>query len=386
MGAVALVAADRFHTSAQQLSSLAVLQLLFYAGAQIPVGILLDRFGSRRLLTFGALLMAAGQITVSLSMGLGMAVLGRILVGLGDACTFISMIRMANSWFEGKAASHLQQWLATIGQSGQILSAIPFALFLHLNGWESAFLSLSAFSILVGVLLWLFAKDNPQHALEEHENISHVFDRLKVNIRKPVTWVAFFTHFSTQSPGTTFALLWGIPFMVSGLGYSPAQAGGYLVLFVVTNASGGPLIGLFCARFPHLRHVFVYTIVAMVAACWVVIALVPVPSEGLMAAIVMIIGLGGPSSMIAFDYSKGAIAPKELGAANGLINVGGFLASLIMMWLVGFSLDLQGGPQLYSLHNFKNAFLLELLVLGLGTVGLLMSLRVLRNKNVTESV
>ena len=90
--------------------------------------------------------------------------------------------------------------------------------------------------------------------------------------------------------------------------------------------------------------------------------------------------------MIAFDYSKGAIEPKGLGAANGLINVGGFLASLIMMWLVGLSLDLQGGPELYSLHNFKNAFLLELVVLGIGTIGLVISLSVLRNKKVPASV
>ena len=102
MGSVALDAAERFETTARELSSLAVLQLIFYAGMQIPVGILLDRFGSRKLLTAGAILMAAGQFLVAASETLPGAVVGRILVGIGDACTFISMMRLSNSWFTGK--------------------------------------------------------------------------------------------------------------------------------------------------------------------------------------------------------------------------------------------------------------------------------------------
>ena len=381
MGAVALSAAHRFDTTAAQLSSLAVMQLLFYASAQIPVGILLDRFGSKRILISGALLMALGQLTVAFANHLGIAVGGRILVGLGDACTFISMIRMANSWYSGSRSSHLQQWLATIGQTGQIFSAVPFALFLHLAGWESAFLGLVAVSVLVAALLFWLGNDNPIHAAGAKQTFGDVFKRLRGNIKKPVTWVAFFTHFSTQSSGTTFALLWGMPFMVSGLDLSPAQAGGFIVLFVVTNSSAGPLIGWFCAKFPAWRPQFVYIIVALVSSCWVIIALVPGKTPlALLTCIVMLIGLGGPSSMIAFDYSKEAIAPKELGATNGLINVGGFLASLVMMWLIGFSLDLQGGSNLYSLQNFKAAFLLELIVIGVGVAGLYVSLRAWRNK------
>jgi len=161
MGSVALDAADRFETSAQQLASLAVLQLIFYAGMQIPVGIMLDRFGSRKVLAAGAFLMAIGQFLVGIAPNLSMAVLGRILVGIGDACTFISMMRLANSWYTGRFASQLQQWLATFGQSGQILSAIPFALLLHTAGWVPAFVSAAGVSVLTGTLIWIIAKENP---------------------------------------------------------------------------------------------------------------------------------------------------------------------------------------------------------------------------------
>ncbi len=381
MGSVALDASVWFHTNAQQLSSLAVLQLLFYAGMQIPVGIMLDRFGSRRILAVGAVLMAAGQVVVGLSTLLPIAVLGRILVGVGDACTFISMMRMSNSWFNGRIASHLQQWLATIGQTGQILSAIPFAFLLHLAGWEPAFISAAALSLLVGTLVWLYAKENPAREVHHSTRLVDVYSNLKKNIRKPITWLAFFTHFSTQSTGTTFALLWGVPFMVSALSLNRGVAGGFLTLFVITNASMGPLIGLFCAKFPARRHIFVLGVVGAIIAVWLLLIVHPgAPPAWMLALLVMVIGVGGPTSMVAFDYSKEAFPASELGATNGLINVGGFLASLTMMWIIGVSLDSQGGAVLYTLAHFKVAFLLQLTVTALGLLGFTFSLRALRNK------
>lgn len=380
MGSVALDAAGRFHTNAEQLSSLAVLQLLFYAGMQIPVGILLDRFGSRILLAAGALLMAVGQVAVAFSNQLSLAVVGRIMVGIGDACTFISMIRMTNSWFTGRRASHLQQWFATTGQLGQILSAIPFAMLLHQNGWESGFLSVASLALLSGTLVWLLANENP--ALETHEKVDLgvVFSSLRKNAKRSVTWLAFFTHFTTQSTGTMFALLWGIPFMVSALGLSHASAGALLTLFVCTNASMGPVIGWFCGRWPHLRRQFVYSVVGLIALSWILLlAAGGEVSSFWLALFVIAIGIGGPSSMIAFDYSKEAVPAKELGAANGLINTGGFLAALTMMAIVGVVLDLQPGAQLYSFDHFRVAFLAMLSITVVGLTGLALSGRS-RNK------
>jgi ABC-type antimicrobial peptide transport system permease subunit len=85
--------------------------------------------------------------------------------------------------------------------------------------------------------------------------------------------------------------------------------------------------------------------------------------------------------MIAFDYSKERFPAEELGVTNGLINVGGFLASLMMMWLIGFCLDTLGGANVYSLDNFRIAFALQLLVSLVGIAGLLLSGRALRNKS-----
>jgi len=79
LGVAGLVAAERFDISASQLATFTMLQLLVYAGMQVPVGAALDRFGSRRMLAVGAIVMAAGQACLALAHGVGLAILARVL-------------------------------------------------------------------------------------------------------------------------------------------------------------------------------------------------------------------------------------------------------------------------------------------------------------------
>src|ERR1700761_7118990 len=79
LGVAGVAATERFHVSAAVLSSLAVIQLIVYAGMQIPVGIVLDRLGSKRLIATGAALMFVGQLTLALAPSIGFAIAGRIL-------------------------------------------------------------------------------------------------------------------------------------------------------------------------------------------------------------------------------------------------------------------------------------------------------------------
>ncbi|MTA09120.1 MAG: MFS transporter, partial [Actinobacteria bacterium] len=175
MVVASLDATERFNTTAAQLASLAVLQLVVYASMQIPVGIALDKFGPRLMLSCGALIMASGQLIVAFAPGLEWAVAGRMLVGMGDAFTFISMIRMVNNWMTGRAAALAQQWLATIGQLGQIVSAIPFAAGLAIFGWTSAFAALAVSGFVAGLFVFVAALDGPQGRVKSQSNFAQVF-------------------------------------------------------------------------------------------------------------------------------------------------------------------------------------------------------------------
>jgi len=99
LGVAGLDAQGRFDIGAGALASFVVLQLLVYAGLQVPVGILLDRFGSLRLVVAGGLLMAGGQALMAAATGVEGAVLARVLVGAGDAMTFISVLRLVPQWY-----------------------------------------------------------------------------------------------------------------------------------------------------------------------------------------------------------------------------------------------------------------------------------------------
>jgi MFS family permease len=371
MVVASLEATDRFNTTASQLASLAVLQLVVYAAMQIPVGIALDRFGPRIMLGCGALIMASGQLIVAFAPGLEWAVAGRMLVGMGDAFTFISMIRMVNNWMSGKAAALAQQWLATIGQLGQIVSAIPFAAGLAIFGWSSAFSALALSGLVAGVFVFIAALDTQTGRVRSESNFAQVFAALRINFNRSSVKAAFWTHFLTQSSGNVFALLWGVPFLVEANGKSTAFASAMLTLFVFTNAAMGPVVGYLTARYQARRHVLVLTSGMSILVMWALALSIPSPLPDMVVALlVIVLGFGGPVSMVAFDYSRSYVANKELGAANGFINIGGFLAALLMIGAIGLALDVQRnlnpGVALYDPQHFKFALCVQFAVIGFG--------------------
>jgi len=340
---------------------------------QIPVGIFLDRFGPRVLLSVGAVAMGAGQMLVAFAPSLQMAIAGRMLVGLGDACTFISMIRMANNWLSGASASRAQQWMATLGQLGQIASAVPFVWLLQFSGWEAAFASLASIGFVSAAAIWLLALDAPKHLKLVAPNFRKVVDSLVANVRKSSTRMAFWTHFSTQSSGTMFALLWGVPFVTSGEGYSMPTASALLILFVATNASLGPVIGALAVRGERFRSRIIFWSPLAGIVAWIVVLAWPTQAPlWLLVALVLIIGVGGPTSMLSFDYSRIFVPKPQLGATNGFVNIGGFLASLTMMAAIGFLLDgLNTGhapSDLYTLQHFRQALPIQFVVTIFGMV------------------
>jgi len=374
MGVASLVAQERFHTNAQQLASLAVLQVVAYAAMQIPVGILLDRFGSRILLAFGALSMSVGQYTVAFSTDLSMAVFGRFLVGFGDAFTFISMIRLINGWYQGKRASQLQQWIGNGGQLGQVVSAVPFAYLLHMQGWEKAFAVWATIGLLIGVVAFVLVKNDAHGTVKQSvPSLRESLALLKDSIRRPSTRMAFWTHFSTQSTGTLLVLLWGVPFLVQGEGLSRELALTMLSSYVFIGVIGGFGYGFVCSHFPSWRRNTIIVAVLIELSTWVLMLGWPGRAPvGVIWLTMICTAAAQPSSMIAFDYSRQYVPKRELGTSNGFINIGGFISSLTMMYLVGLILDLYNASKsgdsstLYSIDGFKFAFCTVFVVVGFG--------------------
>lgn len=382
LGVASLLASERFDIAATALSTLAVAQLMVYAVMQIPVGILLDRFGSKALLVFGSLVMTFGQFLVAISEVLSLAVVGRMLVGLGDAFVFISVIRLVNGWYVGAKATRVQQLVTNTGQLGQAVSAIPFATLLAGFGWNFSFGVLaiaSAAAVIVCALI--IVNDRDSHITKRvAPKLKTVLKQLVENIRHPGVRMAFWTHFLLQSAPSVFGLLWGYPFLVVGQGIPPAIAALLLSSFVVIGFLVGPFISSFCAKYPKRRS---FLILANVTALYIVWALVIFSpgraSVGLVGLLCFVLAVSGPMSMIAMDYTRSFIAKAKLGTATGFVNVGGFLATFSMMFFAGVILDVvksindrTGQPsELYSTNGFRWAMSVQFVSLTIGTVAFL---------------
>lgn len=384
-GVAGLDAADRFHAGPAALSGFVVLQLLVYAALQVPVGVLLDRFGARRLVVAGALTMSAGQLLLALATGLPLAVAARVLVGAGDALTFISVLSVVGAWFPPRRVPLMTQLTGLLGQLGQVLSAVPLAALLHGPGWTTAFVSAAALGVAVAVAVSAVLRDRPA-APPPAAAPREVLDGLAASWREPGTRLGLWTHMGTQFSGTVFALLWGVPYLVAGQGMSPGAASTLLTLLVAVGIVAGPLFGEFTARHPLRRSWLVLSVIGLTALTWTLVLAVPPPApRWLLVVLVVVLALGGPGSMIGFDFARTFNPGHRHGAAVGIVNVGGFLASLLVAFGVGVVLGAVG-PGGYTPEAFRAAWTVQYLVWAFALVAVLVARRRARRKLATEGV
>ncbi|MFC5379390.1 MFS transporter [Aquipuribacter nitratireducens] len=380
LGVAGVEAQERFDTSASALASLAVVQLVVYAGLQVPVGVLLDRFGSRRLLVVGALVMAAGQAVLALATTPLPALAGRLLVGTGDAFTFISLLRLVPAWFPSRRVPLLTQLSGIVGQLGQVLSAVPLVVLLQGPGWTTTFLAAAATGVLVAVLVLIAVRDSPDATGGPPVRTARdLLADLVTAWRHPGTRLGLWTHFTTQFSGTAFALLWGFPYLVQGQGVRTATASALLTLFVLAGMVTGPVLAVLVQRHPFRRSWLVLAVVAVNALAWTVVLLWPGPAPlPLLVVLVLSLALGGPGSLIGFDFARTFNPPNRLGTATGIVNVGGFVASLVTIFLVGLVLDLRRSGASPGLDDFRVAMAVQYLVWTVGVVGIVTTRRRVR--------
>lgn len=383
LGVAGVEAQRRFATTAAVLALFAVLQLAVYAALQIPVGVLLDRIGSRRLIAAGAFLMGIGQLVLATAHAVGLAVAGRVLVGAGDAMTFISVLRLIGVWFPPRRVPLLTQMTGILGQIGQIAAAYPLVTLLQSAGWSTSFLVAGGVGVAVAILSAATLRNAPPgvSAAVSPLGAAQAVRRLGMAWREPGTRLGLWTHFVTQFSGTVFALLWGYPFLVVGEHRTPAEAGLLITLLVVAAMGIGPTLGHFAGRWPYRRSLPVLVIVGATVATWTVVLAWPGRAPlSLLVVLVVVLASNGPGSLMGFDYARTENETERIGSATGIVNVGGFVASLLTIALIGIVLSLRsgGGPSSYSLDDFRLALSVQYVFWAIGLVGVLHNRRRLR--------
>ena len=371
LGVAGLIARERFGITATQLALFTVLQLLVYAGLQVPVGVLLDRFGPRKLLLLGLALMTGGQLAFAFATTFPLAVVARVVLGAGDAMVFVSLIRLVAVWFLVRQAPVVTQLTGQFGQLGAIAAAAPLSIALHHFGWTKAFAGASSIGLLLMVVVALVVKDSPYRSTGVVTVKLRALGRQLATIwGNPGTRLGMWTHFTSQFSGTVFAMLWGYPFLVQGEGLSSTAASTLLMVMTAWVVVSGLVLGALVARHPFYRSYLVLGIVVAMALGWAVVLLRSSPAPlWMLVLLVCLVSTGGPASIVGFDLARSFTPVESSGRANGLVNIGGFSASLLTMALVGLLLDHhRSGSGDYDLGDFRFALSVQYLFWVVGGV------------------
>jgi len=336
---------------------------------------MLDRVGAKKLLVTGVFLMTGGQFAFAFAGTFGAGVAARVFVGMGDAMIFISLVQLVALWFPPGRTAMITQLTGVLGQLGALAATAPLSLALRSFGWTRAYATAAGVGVALGIVLIIVVRDSPyaDHHRDELK-MQAVGRALKLAWAEPGTRLGLWSHFSAQFGATVFALLWGFPFLVSGQGLTPGAASGLLIVMTVTTVVTSPLVGAFVTRWPYSRSTLILWIVSSIMVVWAVVLLWPGRAPvWLLVVLVMVLAVGGPGSMVGFDLARTFNPPTRLGSANGIVNVGGFVASLGTVALIGIVLDkvAPGGPSTYTEDSFRVAMSVQYLVWMLGLVQIL---------------
>jgi sugar phosphate permease len=239
-------------------------------------------------------------------------------------------------------------------------------------GWTRSFATAASVGVLLGIVLIAVVRDSPyQDRHREELKMRAVGRALKLAWAEPGTRLGLWSHFTVQFGATVFALLWGFPFLVSGQGLTPAGASELLIVMTVTAVVTSPLVGAFVTRWPYSRSTLVLWIVGAIMVVWAVVLVWPGRAPmWLLVVLVVVLAVGGPGSMVGFDLARTFNPPTRLGSASGIVNVGGFVASLSTVALIGIVLDrvAPGGPSTYTVDSFRVAMSVQYVVWAVGLV------------------
>jgi cyanate permease len=221
---------------------------------------------------------------------------------------------------------------------------------------------------------------NPAPAVSAREVVRQVRD---VWLR-PGTRLGFFGHMGTQFSMMVFSLLWGVPYLVSAQGLSAGEAGGLVTLFVISAIVIGPVIGWLTGRHPLRRSWLVLGIIAADVIVWTSVLAFDDPApRWLLVVLVVVLAAGGPGSVVGFDIARTSNPSPNLGVAQSIVNLGGFLASLAVLATMGALLDALGG---FTPEAFRVAWLIQYPVWLFAVVGIVATRRKARRIDAARGV
>jgi MFS family permease len=329
-----------FSVGAAVLGNLSAAYFYGYAGMQIPVGVLLDRFGPRRLITIATLLCAGGCVLFATGDTLATVTAGRFLIGASSAFSLVGAMAVAGQWFSPDRFALLSGMAMAMGMAGGVLGQAPLRIAVEASDWRATTLLLAAGGVALSVSAWAFVRDRWRGS----GGIADVLSGLGVVARHPQTWLVALAGLGTSSPLLGFAGLWGVPFLETAYGLPRTLAATLTSLLFVGWGVGAPLIGWLSDRIGRRRPPMLAGLVLETAALLVLVYVPSLPTF-VLGSLCFLIGFFGSSQIVCFALVRENHTVGLSGTAIGFVNTMVTGAGALFQPLVGLLLDLAWAGQ-----------------------------------------
>jgi sugar phosphate permease len=345
--AIASELTHAFAINSAVLGTLAATYFYVYTVLQIPVGVLADTLGPRRILAAGSIVAGLGSLVFALAPTWEIAAAGRTLVGVGVSVAFIAILKVSAVWFPANRFATLNGVTMFAGNLGAVIAGAPLAWIVTQTSWRIVFIGLAVLSTALGMATWLKVRDRPEqmgfapvHGPARAEDVARArwTQALARVLANPATWPGFFVNAGIAGSYLAFAGLWAVPYLVDTYGMTRVTAAQHASLLLLGVAFGSLIVGIVSDRLGSRRgmmrvYAFLY---ALSWLPWVMHVQWPLPAT---LAWFALMGLLVPGFTLSWTIAKEVNRPEHSGIATSVVNVGIFLGTGILQPLVGILLD-----------------------------------------------
>ncbi|MEH7096632.1 MFS transporter [Neobacillus vireti] len=334
-----------FNLTAATIGLLTSIQFLAYAGFQIPIGILSDRYGPNFFLIIGALLNGIGTLIYSIAPNAFFLLLGRLLAGLGDATIWVNLVLILSQWFKVREFVGLLGIAGMAGSFGFLLATVPFSAWISLSGWRMPFFITGIVLVLSAVLLYVVLEKKSKQLFKN--------DAVKVKQKKPrektivvlkrifssrQAWAAFFCHFGLVGTYVGFIGSWAVPYGMHVYDMTRSESSQLIMIGLIGALVGAPLTSWISSRIDSIKLPFIVVHV-MAFVSWLLLFYSGKPPYYMLVILFLLIGYGNGSSSLTFAVVRKSFDIKEVGVVSGFANTGGFLSAVLLPSIFGKVLD-----------------------------------------------
>lgn len=363
---------SNYHLTAGTFGNLSACYYYAYTPMQIIVGILMDRFGTRILLTLACFICALGTYLFACSDVVYIAQIGRFLVGLGSAFAFVGALKLITLWLPPERFALGSGVIVALGSVGAMAGDIALTSLVNYAGWRETNMIAVVCGIILALVLGFALRDGDAHCQHDKTStnvkFSDIFKGLLEALKSVQMWKAGIVGCLLYLPTSAFAELWAIPYLEQARHFSSREASTAVSMVFLGWVIGGPLSGLVSDYLKRrLAPMFVGGLLCLVAFAY--IFFMPTLSVTAVHIVFLLFGICVSSQIIVFAVARESSQEKISGTAIALMNFFVMIGGAVFQPVIGILLDmhwsgevLPNGVHVYSAANFN--FALSVLPIG----------------------